>query len=164
MLLPPQPAPWFLSQNPEWGPKYGPRIAMQRAQEGRAAPGLAVGAGLEPSVLQIASGSHWDGPACSSSDSTTECKCPGLKQIIASIGTSKPGSATSSTRGLTTSFAKLCQDYFTLAVKNMGLLSCLIFLGFQLWDAVLHLRAPKRTLKYQIFSPLVHLWNRPDSL
>lgn len=72
----------------------GPRIAMQRAHEGRAAPGPAAGDGLESDLLQITSGSCWDGPAYSSSDSTIECNCPWLKIIISSTGTSKPGSAT----------------------------------------------------------------------
>lgn len=62
MLLFPQPAPYSLSRNPAlnvasiW--MLGPRIAMQRAHEGRAAPGLAAGNGLESRLLQIASGSH----------------------------------------------------------------------------------------------------------
>ena len=81
---------------------------MQREHEGRAAPGLAAGDSLESSLLQIASGSHQDAPACSSGDSTIECNCPWLKLIISSIGKSKPGSAPPSTKGFITSFAKLC--------------------------------------------------------
>lgn len=82
---------------------------MQRVHEERAAPGLVAGDGLESDLLQVASGSRWDGPAWSSSDSTTECNCSWLKLIISSTETPKPGSATPSTRGFITSFAKLCQ-------------------------------------------------------
>lgn len=64
----------------------GPQTAMQRAREGTAAPGLEGGEGLESSLLQIASGSPWHGPACPS-DSATECNCLWLKLTISSIGT-----------------------------------------------------------------------------